>query len=206
MAGKFPNLPLKQWVGPTFRISYSLSRLCGDKARPTFRCRVSNYNEVSLQFFCSFHLHKYSLWTNRYKFFCWALGRKLSNLHLNKALFLRFKTYFRISVLIKYGQHFGVDCQIEMSGAHNSFVTLICINIRTHGYKFFCWTMAGKLPNLPLKQDDLFAIWEKFSHISAVKTWLTFRCRVSNRNECNPQFFCSFHLHKHQWCARVIFV
>jgi len=53
-------------------------------------------------------------------------------------------------VLIKQGQRFGVVCETEMSATRNSFVAL-----NLHEYKKFCWTMAGKLCNLRLKQHGL---------------------------------------------------
>ena len=57
--------------------------------------------------------------------------------------------------------------------------------------------MAGKLSNLGLNQGAIFAIENKFSHISADKARSTFLFRVSNWDECNPQFFGSFNLHKY---------
>ena len=78
-----------------------------------------------------------------------------------KALLLGFKTSFRISVLIKQGQRFGVVCETAMSATRNPFAALICINIQTHSYTNFYWTIAGKLSKLRLKQHglaDLFAI------------------------------------------------
>jgi len=50
--------------------------------------------------------------------------------------------------------------------------------------------MGGKLSDLRLNQGAIFAIYDKFSHISADKARSTFRCRVSNWDECNTQLFC----------------
>jgi len=75
-----------------------------------------------------------------------------------KALFLQFKTSYRISVVIKQGQHFGIVCQTEMSATRNSFAALICMNIRTRRCKNVCWSMAGKLSKLYLNQGAIFAI------------------------------------------------
>ena len=66
-----------------------------------------------------------------------------------------YKTRFRISVLIKQGQRFGIVCQTEMSATCNSFAALICINIRTQRYTNFYSTTGGKLSNLRLKQHGL---------------------------------------------------
>jgi len=40
--------------------------------------------------------------------------------------------------------------------------------------------MAGKLSDLCLNQGAISVILDKFSHITADKTWSMFRCRVSN--------------------------
>ena len=57
--------------------------------------------------------------------------------------------------------------------------------------------MARNLSNLRLNQGAIFEISDKFSHIIANKTKSTFRFGVSNLDECNPQLFCSFDLHKY---------